>query len=390
LKIRVIRGYHSYLGRFFLPKKIGIFIPSLNSGLKILLLPFSFLYGIITAIRNKFFDWGFLKQNKFEIHTIGVGNLAVGGAGKSPLVEYLIRLLRTEQVRIATLSRGYKRTTSGFILADDNSTAKDIGDEPLMYKFKHDGVMVAVDASRVNGVKKLMASEMPPKVILLDDVFQHRAIKCGLNIVVTDYNNLFFKDSMLPSGTLREYKSGIKRADMMIVTKVPDRTTPVEIRSILKDLDPKVHQRVFFSYIRYGELYSLTDPAKKMDTLNELFRFRVISFAGIANATPMVNYLKEYSTNVSHLPFDDHHQFTPKDLEDIERYYKSFEGGNKIIVTTEKDLMRLMDPSVSSIAARMNIYILPIEITFKDKEEEFNQEILKYVRANRIYHEKYS
>ena len=349
----------------------------------------SFLYGLITAARNTFFDWGFFKQHKFEVHTIGVGNLAVGGAGKSPLIEYLICLLRKENIPIATLSRGYKRSTSGFILAGDMSNAREIGDEPLMYKFKHP-VMVAVDVSRAHGVRKLLALENPPKVILLDDVFQHRSIKCGLNIVVSDYSNLFFKDQMLPAGTLREYKSGINRADIIIVTKVPDRATPVEIRNILKDIHPLAHQRVFFSYIRYGELYSINDPQKKIHTLNELFRFRVISFAGIANATPMINYLREYASEVRHLPFEDHHVFVPKDLEDIQRYYNSFEGGNKIIVTTEKDLMRLMDENVIRIAAGMNIYILPIEVTFKSKEEEFNNEILKYVRTNKLYHSKYT
>ena len=361
----------------------------MNNGYKILLYAFAILYGGITSFRNRLFDWGFLKQHKFDIHTIGVGNLAVGGAGKTPLVEYILRLLKGDGLKCATLSRGYKRQTKGFIIADENSTAKDIGDEPLMYKFKHP-VTVAVDASRVNGVKKLLQAQENLKVIVLDDVFQHRSIKCGLNIVVSDYYNLFFRDVMLPAGTLRESIKGINRADIIVITKTPDNTTPVEIRNILKDVNPKAHQRVYFSYIKYGELYALSDPETKIDTLNDLFRFRIISFAGIANATPMVNYLNEYASEVRHLPFNDHHEFTPKDLEDIERYYNSFEGGNKIIVTTEKDMMRLMDDSIRHIAGRMNIYILPIEVTFKDKEEEFNNEILKYVRANKIHHQKYS
>lgn len=341
-------------------------------------------------MRNMFYDWHFLKQTKFDVHTIGVGNLAVGGAGKTPLIEYLIRLLLTEKIKIATLSRGYKRKTNGFILSDESSTAEDIGDEPLMYKLKYN-VNVAVDRNRVNGVKKLndLGSEAP-KVILLDDVFQHRSIKCGLNIVVSDYNNLFFNDSMLPAGRLREYKSGIVRADIIIITKTPERTSPVEIRAVIKDVKAKAHQQVFFSYIKYGELFSITNPNEKIDTLNDLFRFRIISFAGIANASPMIDYLKEYASEVRHLPFADHYEYSPKDLEDIERYYNSFAGGNKILVTTEKDLMRLKNNSVRKIAERMNIYILPIEVTFKDKEEEFNSEILKYVRATRIYHEKYS
>jgi len=361
----------------------------LNNGLKILLLPLAIIYGFITAIRNRFFDWHFLRSTTFDVHTIGVGNLAVGGAGKTPLVEYLIRLLLNENVPLATLSRGYKRKTGGFILATDKSTAAEIGDEPLMYKCKYP-VQVAVDVNRVHGVKKLLAETDRPKVILLDDVFQHRSIKCGLNIVVSDYNNLFFNDTMLPAGTLREYKSGMVRADIIVITKVPERTTPVELRNIVKDIRPKAHQQVFFSYIRYGELYSISDPGKKIDTLNDLFRFTVISFAGIANASPMTDYLKEYANEVRHLPFDDHHEYTEKDLTDIERYYNSFQGGNKILVTTEKDLMRLRSREIYSIAQRMDIFVLPIEVTFKEKEEEFNQEILKYVRSNRIYHEKYT
>lgn len=362
----------------------------MNPGLKILLQPLAFVYGLITLLRNRLYDGHFLKVTRFDVHTIGVGNLSVGGAGKTPLVEYLIRLLRQEEPKLATLSRGYKRKTSGFLLADENSTAEDIGDEPLIYKYKYN-VQVAVDANRVNGVKKLIALEdNSPKIILLDDVFQHRAIRCGLNIVVSDYNNLYFNDTMLPAGTLREFKSGIVRADLIIITKTPDRTSPVEIRNILKDVNPKAHQQVFFSYLQYGDLYSITNVNDKIDTLNDLFRFRVISFAGIANAQPMVNYLKEYAADVKHLQFNDHHEFSIKDLEDIERYYNSFEGGNKILVTTEKDFMRLKSNLVWKIAQRMNIYILPVEMTFKDKEEEFNQVILKYVRANRIYHQKYT
>lgn len=353
-------------------------------------MPLAYLYGSITFLRNCLYDWRILKERRFDVHTIGVGNLAVGGAGKTPLVEYLIRLLTKEDSQIATLSRGYKRKTKGYILADENSNAEDIGDEPLMYKTKFN-VQVAVDARRANGIKSLIAlNEKAPKIILLDDVFQHRSVRCGLNIVVSDFSNLYFNDVVLPAGTLREFKSGIIRADLIIVSKTPERTSPVEIRNILKDINPRAHQRVFFSYLKYGELYALDNKNKKLDTLNELFRYRVISFAGIANAQPMINYLKEYAAETKHLPFTDHHEYTLKDLEDIERYYTSFEGGNKILITTEKDLMRLKNPSVWEVAQRMNIYILPLEITFKDKEEELNELILKYVRTNRIHHQKYS
>jgi tetraacyldisaccharide 4'-kinase len=362
----------------------------MNPALKVALAPLGAAYGMVTLLRNKLYDWRVLSTKRFEVHTIGVGNLAVGGAGKTPLIEYLIRLLLREGYHPATLSRGYKRKTSGFVLANDASMVDEIGDEPLMYKTKYN-VSVAVDANRVKGIRNLvrmMGKQRP--VILLDDVFQHRAVRCGLNILVTEYNNLYYNDTMLPAGTLREFGSGVKRADVIVVTKTPERTSAVDMRAVIKDIRPLAHQRVFFSYLKYGELYSITDPSSKLDTLNDLFRFRVIAFTGIANPSPMVNYLREYAADLKHLPFADHYQYQPQDLIDIERYYHKLEGGNKILVTTEKDLMRLKLPALWTIAKKLNIYILPVEVTFKDKEEEFNEVVLQYARSRRIYHEKYT
>ena len=350
----------------------------------------SLLFGLVTLMRNRLYDLNFLKERRFDTHTIGVGNLSVGGAGKTPLVEYLIRLLEKQSYTVATISRGYKRKTKGFIIANDDSTANDIGDEPLLYKQKYK-VQVAVDAKRVNGIEKLMAlGNEAPKVILLDDAFQHRAVRCGLTILVSDYSNLYFNDHLLPYGRLRESTDGASRADVIIISKTPERTSAVEMRTIVKDIHPLAHQKVFFSYLSYGDLYAIDQANKKLDTLNELFQYRVICFTGIANASPMINYLKEYAGEVKHLPFDDHHEFVMNDLIDIEKYYQSINGGNKILVTTEKDLMRLKDKAIWDFARSLNIYILPIEISFKDKEEEFNQTILNYVRTNRIYHQKYT
>jgi tetraacyldisaccharide 4'-kinase len=357
--------------------------------LKIVLFPLAVIYGCIIFIRNLFYDWHILKETKFEKHLIGVGNLAVGGAGKTPLIEYLIRLLK-EEGRIATLSRGYKRKTSGFILADENSTSTQIGDEPLLYAIKYPFVKVAVDARRVNGVKQLLKQEAPPSIILLDDVFQHRSIHCGLSIMVSDFNNLYVRDYLMPMGTLREHRSGFLRADVIIITKTPDKITPVEMRAILKDITSKAHQRIFFSYLKYGELYAANNSQETISTLNDLYRYRVIAFTGIANADPMLTYLKEYALDVRHLPFSDHHQYVEKDLEDIERFKNSFNDPQTLLVTTEKDFMRLKEPSIWTFAERMNIFVLPVEVTFKDKEEEFNQLITTYVRTNSIYHQKYS
>jgi tetraacyldisaccharide 4'-kinase len=357
--------------------------------MKILLYPPSVLYGMAVAARNFLYDWRILKEHKFDVHTIGVGNLVMGGAGKTPMVEYLLRLLLKERFRVATLSRGYKRKTRGFILAGEESTAEEIGDEPLLYKSKY-AAFVAVDARRVKGMRRLLENDqVRPQVVVLDDVFQHRSMRCGLNILVSDFSQLFFRDAVFPAGTLREFPGGVKRADIIVISKVPERTTAVEMRTIVKDINPRAHQRVFFSYLKYGELFAIDNRSQTLSTVDDLYRYRVISFAGIANAEPMVNYLKEYAAEVRHLPFPDHYEYSPKDLEDIDRYFQRFQG-DRILVTTEKDLMRLRNPSVWPMASRMNIYVLPVEVTLKDKEEEFNELVLKYVRTNRIYHEKYT
>jgi tetraacyldisaccharide 4'-kinase len=344
---------------------------------------------LVVYIRNKLFDTGILKEHKPDIHTIGVGNLAVGGAGKTPLVEYLVKLLLQNEFKLATLSRGYKRKTSGYILADASSSADDIGDEPLIYKTKYP-IDVAVDANRLNGVKKLAALEQKPNLILLDDVFQHRSIRCGLNIVVSDFSHPFFSDHLLPYGTLREQKNGLVRTDIVIISKTPERTTPIELRNVLKDVKPGPHQQVFFSYLKYGDLYSITDPLLKLEVEKELFKYHVMALTGIANATPMITYLKEFANEVYHFPFDDHHDYIPKELEDIQRYYEQINKTYKIIITTEKDLMRLKNSNIWPIVKNMNMFVLPVEVTFKDKEEEFNQIILKYARTNRFHHKKYS
>jgi tetraacyldisaccharide 4'-kinase len=356
---------------------------------KIPLLPLALIYGLAVYLRNRLYDLGIIKSYSPQKHTICVGNLSVGGSGKTPHVEYLIRLLKNEY-KVATLSRGYKRKSTGFIIADENSNSADIGDEPLLYKTKHPDITVSVEANRVKAVKKLSSMEVPPNVILLDDAFQHRSIKCGLNIMVSEFDNVFYNDFLLPYGRLREGKKGARRADIIIISKTPEKTTPVEIRNVTKDVNPLPHQYVFFSYLKYGELYSISNPEEKISTLNDLFRYRLIVFTGIANAVPMITYLKEYSAGVSHLPFNDHHDFTESDIRNIQKYYETFEGGNKMIVTTEKDLMRLKQPEIWAIAERMNIFVLPVEVTFKDKAEEFNEIILKYVRTNRIYHQKYT
>lgn len=356
---------------------------------KIPLYPFAIIYGIITSFRNLLYDWKILKSKSYEVHTICVGNLAVGGTGKTPHIEYLINLLKSE-FNIATLSRGYKRKTSGFILASNLSKATDIGDEPLQYKTKNPELIVSVDADRVNGVKRLLELETPPKVILLDDAFQHRALNCELNIIISDYSNLYFNDYLMPAGYLRESKIGIHRADIIIISKTPENSTAIDIRNISKDVKLLEHQQLFFSWLKYGELKGFQNPLDSINTLNDLFRYRILLFTGISNPVPMITYLKEYSSEVTHISYSDHHTFTIEDISDIRNKFDEFEGGNKIIVTTEKDAMRFKGTDLEDIVNNLPLYILPIEIDFKDKTQEFNELILNYARTNKFYHQKYS
>ena len=301
---------------------------------KILLFPFAVIYGIITSIRNLLYDWKFLPSKTVNVHTICVGNLAVGGTGKTPHIEYLIQLLKNDY-SIATLSRGYKRKTKGFLLADETSTVEEIGDEPLLFKVKNPLIQVSVDGNRVNGINQLLSSEQPPHVVLLDDAFQHRALKCELNIVITEFTNLYTQDMMLPAGYLRESKNGAKRADIIIISKTPENITAVDLRTMSKDLAPLPHQHLFFTWIKYGTLAGFQNPSEIIDTLNDLFRYRIILFTGIANPAPMITYLKEYSSDVIHIQYPDHHQFTLQNIVEIRDTLDSLEGGNKIVVTTQ-------------------------------------------------------
>ena len=356
---------------------------------KILLFPFAIIYGIITSLRNLLYDWKFLKSKSVDVHTICVGNLAVGGTGKTPHVEYLINILQYD-FKIAILSRGYKRKTSGFIKATNLSTAFDIGDEPLQYKTKNPQLEVCVDANRVNGIKEILEFPEPPKVVILDDAFQHRALNCELKIVISEYNNLYLNDCMMPAGYLRESKKGIERADIIIVSKTPDKTTAIEIRNVIKDLKPLAHQQLFFTWLKYGELKGFQNPTDTIDTLNDLFRYRIVAFTGIGNPQPMITYLKEYASDVKHIQFPDHHSFTIQDIADVRAQLDAIEGGNKIVVTTEKDAMRLRGTDLQDIANTLPLYVLPIEVDFKDKTQEFNDTIINYVRTNKFYHKKYS
>lgn len=349
----------------------------------------SLVYAVIIGVRNLLYDWRILKSTSFDkVKTICVGNLSVGGTGKTPHIEYLVKLLENE-FKLATLSRGYKRKTSGFLLADSNSTAEDIGDEPLQFKSKNPSLKVAVDANRVHGIETLLKENDPPEVVLLDDAFQHRSVKAGLNILLTDYNNLFLNDTYLPAGRLRESKKNCLRADIIVVTKTPDKATSVDIRGIIKDMNIRAYQAIFFSYLKYGNLYGFSDPSKIVKPAMELFRYNVMAFTGIANDKPMITFIKEYAEDIVHKKYGDHHEYSTADIDDIIKIFNNIAGENKIIVTTEKDAMRLQRHDLKNALEGLPLYILPVEVDFRNKAEEFNENVLKYVRANKIYHKKY-
>lgn len=327
-----------------------------------ILFPFGILYGIITSIRNFLFDKGILKSYSFEIPIICVGNLNVGGTGKTPQIEYLIRLL-SGKYKIATLSRGYKRASRGFVLANENTDAKILGDEPYQFYSKFKNILVAVDSDRKNGIENLISSDNKPDIILLDDAFQHRKVQAGIYILLTTYNDLYCNDLILPAGNLRESKSGCNRADIVIVTKCPKNISVAEQNSIKAKLKFKNYNQIFFSSINYDDSIFSETKSQKIVAILEKEKLLV---AGIANPKPFFDYLK--SKNDLVLEFPDHHNFSEKDLSTIKILSK-----NRIIVTTEKDFVRLKKESIP------NLYYLPIKSEFVNNSDLFDSAIIEYV-----------
>lgn len=344
--------------------------------LKLLLLPFSILYGVVIFFRNLLYDTGIFPVTEFEKGVIVIGNLSSGGTGKSPMTEYLIRLLK-EKYYLATLSRGYKRHTSGFIIADKNSTSFQIGDEPLQFKKKFPDIVVSVDENRKHGIKKLFEKFSELKTVLLDDAFQHRKIKAGLSILLTDYEKMYYDDFLMPAGTLREWRVGKKRADIIITTKCPYNLSPVEKRIIHKKINPEPHQHVFFSHIKYGDAVPMI-ASTPSHFLKE--KTTAILLTGISNPRPFIDYLKKYFETIIPIHYPDHHEYTIVEVNNLVEKFYSLSSSNKIILTTEKDAMRLDKPGLIEILCTIPVYYIPIEITFDEKEkEEFNKIIIDYV-----------
>ena len=297
-----------------------------------LLFPFSIIYGFIVAVRNWFYDIGFFKSYSFDIPIIAVGNLSVGGTGKTPQIEYLIRLL-SANYKVAVLSRGYKRHSKGFQLANEKATATTIGDEPFQYFQKFKNIQVAVDSNRVNGINRLLSGTKIPEIILLDDAFQHREVKAGFYILLTTYNDLYCDDFILPAGNLRESKVGARRADIIIVTKCPKNISTYEQNAIKNKLKLQTRQSLIFSFIDYNDSVINKTKSIKIDDLRTINKLII---AGIAKPKPFIDFIKNDDDDI--LIFPDHHHFTQKDLNEIDKKSK-----NKIIITTEKDYVRLQD-----------------------------------------------
>ncbi len=331
-----------------------------------ILFPFSILYGWITSIRNMLYQHQILKRHTFSIPLIVVGNLSVGGTGKTPMVEYLIRLLSVKY-QMATLSRGYKRTTKGFILADKQTKMEDIGDEPFQYYQKFPSISVAVDADRVHGVEALQSRKPHLELIVLDDAFQHLPVKANMNILLTTYSELYSDDWMLPTGNLREGRKGAQRAQVVVVTKCPKAISSSEQNAIAQRLQLNQNQHLFFTYIEFAvEIFSKTEKL----ALSLIDRDQVVLVAGIAKPKSFFEYLK--TTKTPCLTYPDHHAFSERDLELILKTA----AGRKII-TTEKDYMRLQ-----GVLPPDQLYYLPIQTAFVNKAAAFDQILLNYVEQN--------
>lgn len=344
------------------------------------LAPFSFLYGIGVGVRNQLFEWGILPSEQYPVPVISIGNLAVGGTGKTPHTEYIIRLLKN-QYRVAVLSRGYKRNTSGFILAGPNSTSQEIGDEPYQIKNKFPDIQVAVDSNRRRGIRKLLSLPAPelPEVILLDDGFQHRYVTPSLSIVLTDYHRLFYSDKLMPVGQLRESIIGIRRADMVIVTKCEENIKPIEFRIIEENMKLLAHQLLFFTRITYGEIEPLFRSVAHPLIRKEIgAEEEILLISGIASPAHFVQEAEQISTNIKAVSFPDHHTFSKSDIKKLNAIYEKMTSPGKLILVTEKDAARLKDSPHVPEEWKKRLYFLPITIDFCI-DKHFNEEIKKHI-----------
>ena len=347
-------------------------------GKRLYLVPIAWIYGFVVRVRNLFFDIGILKSYSVDVKTIVVGNICAGGSGKTPHIEYLIGLFK-DQYKISTLSRGYGRKTKGFIESTEDSLSTEIGDEPRQFKQKHPELSVCVCEDRVLGVNEIMRLHPNTEIVLLDDAFQHRKLKSGFSIVLTDYYSLYTRDYLLPAGQLREPASGAKRADIIVITKTPVVISPIEKRDIIRELKLTPRQIVCFSYINYGEFQPFHSTVLPMPSKVST----IFLISGIANSYPLVDHLKRKYTEVVVHDFPDHYEYKMADIEKLVSEFNRMMGKNKIILTTEKDYMRFSKPEFQEILGTLPLYYIQIDIAFHgDDALEFKKRILDYVKKD--------
>ncbi len=347
------------------------------------LFPFAFLYGFIVSVRNRLFDFKILQSCEFEIPIISVGNISTGGTGKTPHVEYLIKILK-EEFGICVLSRGYKRKTKKMVIAEDNSTVFDIGDEPKQIKQKFKDICVIVHKNRKDAINKIIEDENNnSNVIILDDAYQHRKVKPGLSILLIDYNRPITKDYLLPVGNLRERAWRKNRAHFIIVTKTPENIKPIERRIMEKELNIFPYQSMFFTTFKYGRFLPVFENGgNNIDISKDT---HILVFTGVAVPRQLLNHLSSMTNKISHLQFADHHNYKEKDINKILNTFNSIDASNKIIVTTEKDAMRIQDCKFAGKLRNLPLFFITIEVEFLDKanKEFFNKTIINYVRTNK-------
>lgn len=347
---------------------------------RIILFPFAWLYGWIIRFRHFLFNIGLLRSKSFAIPVISVGNISLGGTGKTPHTEYLARLL-LDDYKVAILSRGYGRKSKGFLIGNQFSGYKEIGDEPMQYLRKFGKkIVVAVSERRREGIRKLMDKDEFLEVILLDDAFQHRYVKPGMSVVLTDFHKLYKEDYLLPVGTLRDTIGALKRADIIIVTKSHRVLSPITRKRITDILKPKEHQALYFSYLEYDDLLPLFDTGDNQipDNLST-----IILFSGVANSYPLQEHLHSMCNELHVIDFFDHHVYRKKDIDLIVKKYDEAFMRKKIIVTTEKDAMRLMNSPYISAFQNLPVFYKPVRVKLHNPDEqEFDNQILTYVRKN--------
>jgi len=345
---------------------------------RILLAPFALLYGLGVSLRNFFYKQGILKSVEFSVPVIAVGNLSVGGSGKSPHIEYLVRFL-SAYLEIATLSRGYGRKTRGYLEVLPDMQALDAGDEPLQFKKKFPDIVVAVGESRSLAIPRILMYHPDTKVILLDDAFQHLAVKPGLNILLTTYNQPFTRDYLLPSGRLREWRSAYSRADVLVVSKCPPELSAAEALALKEEIQPLPHQRIFFSAYTYGNPFYLFNPGYTLDLASD---WSVLLICAIAGTDYLLRYLEEVASGVQVIAYEDHHFFTNYDIASLKQAFDRLDAPRKIILTTEKDAMRLQLHKEFIVQHQLPVFVLPIQVQFLFDEGLAFEDLLKTYLLN--------